>query len=85
MPSGTDGLIEETRYPKNPLDVLAQHIVAIISQGDINYALFNLIRQAAPYHELTQALFESVLDMLSGRYPSDDFAEDSNHVSHGTD
>ncbi|MEE2789376.1 MAG: DEAD/DEAH box helicase, partial [Myxococcota bacterium] len=71
-----DGLIESTQYPRNPLDVLAQQIVAMISMADTTTdALFDQVRQAAPYHDLSRGLFESVLDMLSGRYPSDDFAE----------
>ena len=37
--------------------------------------LFGLIRRAAPYADLTRGMFESVLDMLSGRYPSDEFVE----------
>ncbi|MGD0911188.1 MAG: DEAD/DEAH box helicase [Terracidiphilus sp.] len=123
-----DGQIESTRYPRNPLDVLAQQIVAIVASGktgnreqgtgnrkdrpddvgslehfdseanlgapglDIetwdstdstNSAssavsvdfLFNLVRRAAPFASLTRTAFEGVLDLLSGRYPSDEFAE----------
>ncbi|MEE2901740.1 MAG: DEAD/DEAH box helicase, partial [Myxococcota bacterium] len=71
-----DGLIEATKYPRNPLDVLAQQIVAIVSIEDqTRDGLYQLVRQAAPFRELTPALFDSVLDMLSGRYPSDDFQE----------
>ncbi|MCB0989412.1 MAG: DEAD/DEAH box helicase [Acidimicrobiales bacterium] len=70
------GLIERTHYPRNPLDVLAQQIVAICAMEDRRTdELLSLVRGAAPYHELTDEVFESVLDMLSGRYPSDDFAE----------
>ncbi len=70
------GAIEATRYLRNPLDVLAQQIVAVISMHDHSVdSLFELIQGAAPYADLTQALFESVLDMLSGRYPSDDFSD----------
>ncbi|MCL2448988.1 MAG: DEAD/DEAH box helicase, partial [Polyangiaceae bacterium] len=70
------GEVEETFYPRNPLDVLAQQIVAAASMdrflaGD----WFALARRAAPFADLPHAAFESVLDMLSGRYPSDDFAE----------
>ncbi len=68
--------IESTRYPRNPLDVLAQQIVAMVSmdtwQAD---ELFGAVRQAAPFAELGRSAFEGVLDMLSGRYPSDDFAD----------
>ncbi|MEE2755393.1 MAG: DEAD/DEAH box helicase [Myxococcota bacterium] len=70
------GAIEATRYLRNPLDVLAQQIVAIISMHDHSVdTLFELIQGAAPYAELSKGLFESVLDMLSGRYPSDDFSD----------
>ena len=70
------GDIESTRIPQSPLDVLAQQIVAIVADTTISVdSLFDLIRRASPYRELTQPVFESVLDMLSGRYPSDEFAE----------
>ncbi|HEX6271390.1 MAG TPA: helicase-related protein, partial [Polyangiaceae bacterium] len=71
------GAIETTRYPRNALDVLAQQIVAIVSSQDsIGVAeLFDLVRGAAPYAELKREQLEAVLDMLSGRYPSDEFAE----------
>lgn len=76
-----DGAIEATRYPRNPLDVLAQQIVAIIahppSKKDAVPAddLFMLVRRAAPFATLTREGFDGVLDLLSGRYPSDEFAE----------
>ncbi len=67
--------VESTFYPKNPLDVLAQQIVAVASDRHIGEdELFDLVRGAAPFSELPRATFESVLDMLSGRYPADDFA-----------
>jgi ATP-dependent helicase Lhr and Lhr-like helicase len=68
--------IESIRYPRNPLDVLAQHIVAMVAMDDWEVdALFQALRCAAPFAELSRAIFEGVLDMLSGRYPSDDFAD----------
>jgi len=124
-----EGHIESTRYPRNPLDVLAQQIVAIVAHppsaaapmrrarvlsrarvsrkldasspgqlftegaGDASQssfvaadaeapkpevsvdALFELVGHAAPFAALTRAAFEGVLDLLSGRYPSDEFAE----------
>ena len=133
-----EGHIESTRYPRNPLDVLAQQLVAIAAhppreaafktrsksrvqktvsaplqpsllqewestdagrqdntgspgashlgtgeatQSDSNTPevsvdfLFNLVRRAAPFGSLTRSAFEGVLDLLSGRYPSDEFAE----------
>jgi ATP-dependent helicase Lhr and Lhr-like helicase len=71
-----EGKVEPTRYPRNPLDVLAQHIVAMVSVDDWNADdLFARIRCAAPYAELSRTAFDGVLDMLSGLYPSDEFAE----------
>jgi ATP-dependent Lhr-like helicase len=103
-----DGLVESTRYLRNPLDVLAQQIVAIVAEPPdkprarkpggkkltshasppadpldedresipVDYdALHRLIRSSAPFAKLSRAAFDGVLDMLSGRYPSDEFAE----------
>src|SRR5437773_3012072 len=70
------GAIEPTRYPRNPLDVLAQHIVAMVSVDDWHAdKLFDAIRGAAPFAELSRASFDGVFDMLSGLYPSDEFAD----------
>ena len=69
------GMVEETFYPRNPLDVLAQQIVAIASSELLKVdELFDLVRGAAPFADLPRSSFEGVLDMLSGRYPSDEFA-----------
>ncbi|MGA9668489.1 MAG: DEAD/DEAH box helicase [Terracidiphilus sp.] len=113
-----EGHIESTRFPRNPLDVLAQQLVAIVAHpphfavprktrvlkstrratyptselqfGDPDTAgpdaelskpevsvdaLFDLVRGAAPFGSLTRSAFDGVLDLLSGRYPSDEFAE----------
>jgi ATP-dependent Lhr-like helicase len=72
-----EGEIEVTRYPRNALDVLAQQIVAIVaSEESISVgALFDLVRGAAPYADLKRDQLDSVLDMLSGLYPSDEFVE----------
>jgi ATP-dependent Lhr-like helicase len=120
-----EGHIESTRFPRNPLDVLAQQLVAIVAhpptkteirdqgsggrkqgtgnraqgsggkgrkfaaaEGDAQLfplqdekpevgvdALYDLVRRAAPFGGLTRSAFEGVLDLLSGRYPSDEFAE----------
>jgi ATP-dependent Lhr-like helicase len=71
-----DGAVEATRYPRNPLDIVAQHAVAMTAMDawDVD-DLFDTIRRAAPFAELSRAMFDGVLDMLSGRYPSDEFAE----------
>ncbi|HZI67181.1 MAG TPA: DEAD/DEAH box helicase, partial [Thermoanaerobaculia bacterium] len=71
-----EGKIEETFYPRNPLDVLAQQIVAIAAMDEVGVEdLYALVRRAAPFADLPRGSFEGVLDMLSGRYPSDEFAE----------
>ncbi|MDQ5821290.1 MAG: DEAD/DEAH box helicase, partial [Actinomycetota bacterium] len=70
------GEIEETVIPRNPLDVLAQQIVAICADEEIEVAeLHELVRGAYPFADLSRAQLENVLDMLAGRYPSDEFAE----------
>jgi ATP-dependent helicase Lhr and Lhr-like helicase len=71
-----EGAIEETVIPRNPLDVLAQQVVAITADEEISVDdLHELVRQAYPFAELSRAQLENVLDMLAGRYPSDEFAE----------
>ncbi len=113
-----EGHIESTRFPRNPLDVLAQQLVAIVAhpphatrparnkkpqalklrskamrlfdgEQDANAearefdekpevgvdALYDMVRSAAPFGGLTRSAFEGVLDLLSGRYPSDEFGE----------
>ncbi|HET7846425.1 MAG TPA: helicase-related protein, partial [Acidimicrobiia bacterium] len=68
--------VETTRIPANPIDVLAQQIVAEVVSGDTTAdRLFDLTRRAAPYSELSRPVFDATLDMLAGRYPSDLFAE----------
>ena len=92
-----EGHVESTRFLRNPLDVLAQQMVAVIAHPPldaanaakrskakteeeespgISYAgLYALVRSAAPFAGLSQSVFDGVLDMLAGRYPSDEFAE----------
>jgi ATP-dependent Lhr-like helicase len=87
-----EGLVESTRYLRNPLDVLAQQIVATVAQppalavprmrgqppgtAEIGVeTLYTLVRSAAPFASLTRGAFEGILDLLAGRYPSDEFAE----------
>jgi len=70
------GLIEETVIPRNPLDVLAQQIVAISAEDEISVdELHTLVTGAYPFATLSRVQLENVLDMLAGRYPSDEFAE----------
>ena len=70
------GAIESLEIPTNPLDVLAQQIVAMcaLDEWDVG-ELHALIRRAAPFTGLSRPILDSVLDMLSGRYPSHEFAE----------
>jgi ATP-dependent Lhr-like helicase len=71
-----DGAIEETRVPENCLDVLAQQIVAMVSIDEWNPdALYQVVQQSYCYRNLTRQLFDGVLDMLSGKYPSEDMRE----------
>jgi ATP-dependent helicase Lhr and Lhr-like helicase len=91
-----EGHVESTRFLRNPLDVLAQQIVAIVAHppmsaeeaertarrgeedagpGVAYESLFEMVRGAAPFAALGRAVFNGVLDMLSGLYPSDEFAE----------
>ncbi len=71
------GEIEHTVVPRNPLDVLAQQIVAIVSDEEEHLVaeLHDLVRRTYPFAELARELLDSVLDMLDGRYPSDEFSD----------
>ncbi len=70
------GAIESLHVPTNPLDVLAQQVVAATSVEEWSADdLFALCRRAAPYSSLPRSAFDATLDLLSGRYPSDEFAE----------
>ena len=70
------GQIEALSLPRNPLDVLAQQIVAMAAMDEWNVDdLLAVITRAAPFQDLSPAVFHAVLDMLAGKYPSDDFAE----------
>ncbi len=72
------GLIEHTRVPRNPLDVLSQQIVAMVAGSDEGVTVdevAEVVLGAYPFAELSSAALEGVLDMLAGRYPSDEFAE----------
>src|SRR5690348_527968 len=71
-----EGAIESMRYPRNPLDLLAQQIVAMVAMEPVEVdELEALVRRAAPFAGLPRSALEAVLDMLAGRYPSDAFAE----------
>src|SRR3954466_6927305 len=70
------GAIESLKVPKNPLDVLAQQVVAATAMDQWQVDdLFDLVRRTASYAGLPRPAFDATLDLLSGRYPSDEFAE----------
>ncbi|MFI0444642.1 DEAD/DEAH box helicase [Actinomadura sp. 6N118] len=70
------GEIEALRYPRNPLDVLAQQIVAMVAMDEWTVDdLDTMVKRAAPYATLPRSALEATLDMLAGRYPSDEFGE----------
>ncbi|HYO39815.1 MAG TPA: ATP-dependent helicase [Nocardioidaceae bacterium] len=70
------GAIESLRVPTNPLDVLAQQVVAAtaLDEWDVD-ELFTLVRRSAPFATLPRSAYDATLDLLSGRYPSDEFRE----------
>ncbi|HEX6116872.1 MAG TPA: DEAD/DEAH box helicase [Solirubrobacterales bacterium] len=71
-----EGEIEETVIPRNPLDVLAQHLVSIVADDEWEIdAIKKLVTGAEPFAELSDEQLENVLDMLDGRYPSERFSE----------
>jgi ATP-dependent Lhr-like helicase len=74
-----EGRIEPTVVPRNALDVLAQHVVAIAASAEPETVavdeLYALVTRTHSYAELSRELLENVLDMLDGRYPSQEFGE----------
>jgi ATP-dependent helicase Lhr and Lhr-like helicase len=71
-----EGAIEQTRYPRAPLDVLAQQIVAMCAVDEWSLQdLGRVVRRAANFADLGDELLHGVLDLLTGRYPSDGFSE----------
>ncbi|MBM3660620.1 MAG: DEAD/DEAH box helicase, partial [Actinobacteria bacterium] len=75
VPRMEAGLVEETHYLRNPLDVLAQQVVAAcaLDEWDVD-ALAAMVRRTAAFADLSDDAFHAVLDLLAGRYPSDEFA-----------
>ena len=71
-----DGKIERLYVPANPLDILAQQTVAATALGAIDVEeWFATVRRSAPFASLPRSAYEATLDLLAGRYPSDEFAE----------
>ncbi|WP_150307780.1 Lhr family ATP-dependent helicase [Planctomonas psychrotolerans] len=72
----TQGAIESLRVPANPLDVLAQQTVAATALDTLDVdEWFDTVRRCAPFAALPRSAYEATLDLLAGRYPSDEFAE----------
>ncbi|MDA9359989.1 DEAD/DEAH box helicase, partial [bacterium] len=70
------GLIESTRYLRNPLDVLAQQIVAMCAMDDWPVTkLAELVRGSANFADISDDMLNNTLDLLAGRYPSEQFSE----------
>ncbi|MGN6503918.1 MAG: DEAD/DEAH box helicase, partial [Pseudolysinimonas sp.] len=70
------GLIEAIAVPQNPLDILAQQTVAAVALDTVEVEdWWQTVRRSAPFATLPRSAFEATLDLLSGRYPSDEFAE----------
>ncbi|MGV0795059.1 ATP-dependent helicase [Mycolicibacterium sp. XJ1819] len=70
------GEIETMKVPANPLDVLAQHTVAACALEPVDAdRWFDAVRRSAPFATLPRSAFEATLDLLSGKYPSTEFAE----------
>ncbi len=70
------GQIETMRVPANPLDVLAQHTIAACALEPLDAdRWFDAVRRSAPFAALPRSAFEATLDLLSGKYPSTEFAE----------
>ena len=71
-----EGLIEKTEVPRNPLDVLAQQVVAMCAADDLTVdELYELVRRSYNFASLSREQLEGVLGMLAGQYPSDEFAD----------
>jgi ATP-dependent Lhr-like helicase len=70
------GQIETMKVPANPLDILAQHTVAASALEPLDVdRWFDTVRRSAPFASLPRSAFEATLDLLSGKYPSTEFAE----------
>ncbi len=70
------GQIEAIAVPQNPLDILAQQTVAACALGPIDVeGWFETVKRSAPFRSLPRSAYEATLDLLAGRFPSDEFAE----------
>ncbi len=70
------GQIEAIAVPQNPLDILAQQTIAACAVGPVDVeGWFETVRRSAPFRTLPRSAYEATLDLLAGKYPSDEFAE----------
>jgi len=70
------GQIEAISVPQNPLDILAQQTIAACAVGPVDVeGWFETVRRSAPFRTLPRSAYEATLDLLAGKYPSDEFAE----------
>lgn len=70
------GQIEAISIPQNPLDILAQQTIAACAVGPVDVeGWFETVRRSAPFRTLPRSAYEATLDLLAGKYPSDEFAE----------
>jgi ATP-dependent helicase Lhr and Lhr-like helicase len=72
------GDVEATRVPRNPIDVLCQQIVALVAtadEGSTVKQVATMARGAYPFSDISDDMLDHLLDLLAGRYPSDEFAE----------
>ncbi|MEZ3159043.1 DEAD/DEAH box helicase [Microbacterium sp. BWT-B31] len=70
------GQIEAISVPQNPLDILAQQTVAASAVGPLDVeGWYETIKRSAPFRSLPRSAYEATLDLLAGRFPSDEFAE----------
>lgn len=70
------GQIEAIAVPQNPLDILAQHTVAAASVGPVDVeGWYETLKRSAPFRSLPRSAYEATLDLIAGRFPSDEFAE----------
>jgi len=70
------GEIESLRVPRGCLDVLAQQVIACVAMEPWDAAaLYDMVRGSYPYHDLTAEAFESVLRLVSGRFPTPSFCD----------
>ena len=70
------GNLEPLSVPANPLDILAQQTVSAVAAEDVDVeAWYDTVRRSAPFRSLPRSAYDAVLDLLAGRYPSDEFAQ----------